>query len=69
MGRGGFISGTLFSDNLSLLVFDHLVLFLIMCFQILFFSGRYWERGVGNLKMGARGLYCGDGSMGTVAWQ
>ncbi len=68
MGRGGFISGTLFSDNFTLLAFDHMVSFLIMCFQILFFSGSHWERGVGNVGMGARGLYCGDGSMGTVAW-
>ena len=67
MGRGGFISGTLFSDNLFVLLFDQMVSFLIMCFQILFFSGRHWEYGVGNVETVARGLYCGDGSMGTVA--
>ena len=55
MGRGAFVSGTLFSDNFTLSVFDHMVSFLMMCFQILFFSGRHWESGVGNVGMGARG--------------
>ncbi len=37
-------------------------------FSDTFFSGRHWEHGVGNVGRGARGQYCGDGSMGTVTW-
>ena len=68
MGRREFISGTQFSEKIIFLLFDIMVSFLMMCFRILFFSGRHWERGVGNVGMGARGHYCGDGSMRTVAW-
>ena len=68
MGRGEFISGTLFSDNLTFLVFNVMVSFLMMCCQIRFLIGKHWECGVGNVRMGGRGQYCGDGSMGTVAW-
>ena len=67
MGRGGIFSGILFSDNFTLLAFDHMVSFLVMCYQLIFFSGRHWESGVWNVGTGARGRYCVDGSIGTVA--
>ena len=63
MGRGGFISGTLFSHNITFSVFVHMVTFLVMCFQLIFFSARHWESGVGNVEMGARGTYCVDRSI------
>ena len=47
MGRGGFISGTLFSHNITLSVFDHMVSFLVMCFQLLFSVGDIGRVGLG----------------------
>ena len=64
MGRGGFISGTLFSDNFTLLVFDHMVLFLIMCFQILFSVGV-----IGSMGLGMWGWEPGDYIVGMIAWR
>ena len=49
MGRREFISGTLFSDNLTFLVFDIMVSFLMMCFQILFSVGDIGSVGLGML--------------------
>ncbi len=63
MGRGEFISGTLFSDNLSLLVFDHMVSFLMMCFQILFSVG-----DIGSMGLGMWGREQGDYTVGMVGW-
>ncbi len=63
MGRGEFISGTLFSDNLSLLVFDHMVSFLMLCFQILFSVG-----DIGSVGLGMLGWVPGDNIVVMVAW-
>ena len=62
MGRGGFISGTLFSDNFTLLVFDHMVSFLMMCFQILFSVG-----DIGSVGSGMSGWVPGDNIVVMVA--
>ena len=63
MGRGGFISSTLFSDNFTLLVFDHMVSFLIMCFHILFSVG-----DIGSVGLGMWGREPGDYIVEMVAW-
>ena len=63
MGRGGFISGTLFSDNLTILVFDQMDSFLMMCFQILFSVG-----DIGSVRSGMWGWEPGDYIVGMGAW-
>ncbi len=59
MGRGGFISCTLFSDNFTLSVFDHMVSFLVMCFQLLFSVG-----DIGRVGSGMWGWEPGD----NIVW-
>ena len=63
MRRGEFISSTLFSDNLSLLIFDHMVSFLMMCFQILFSVG-----DIGSMGLGMWGREPGDDIVWMGAW-
>ena len=64
MGRGGFISGTLFSDNFTLLVFDHMVSFLMMCFGYFFSVG-----DIGSMGSGMEGWEPGDYIVGMVSWE